>query len=99
MSAYNGKGKVLILKSDRSEFEEFYIKHMQAENIDTCPIYKVKSGLGWYAAVMWIEKLKLPGGQLFYGAWKKQIRNYDTVIVFDRNYGRSCRCPGLHHPI
>ena len=75
----------LILKSDRTDFERFYIQNMHKNNVVTMPIYKFNHGLGWYIQVLWIEKLNLPFGNFFYGKWKKNISKYDTVIVFDRN--------------
>ncbi len=76
----------LILKSDRTDFERFYIEHMQREDVCTYPIYKFKSGLFWYVMVIWIEKLKLPFSFLFYNnKWKKDVRHFESIIVFDRN--------------
>lgn len=80
---------ILIIKSVKDDFERFFLEHMQTTNISTQPIYKFSSGFGWVIQIIWIEILHLPFQQIWYGAWKKEISNYDTVIVFDRNLGWS----------
>jgi len=77
--------KVLILKSNKDNFEQFYITKMQSENICTAPLYKFKRGIGWIAQVLWLEKLKLPIEQIWYGKWWRIINTVDMVIIFDRN--------------
>lgn len=79
------KTETLILKSDRDDFERFYIEYMQENEVSTYPFYKFHSGIGWNLIVLWCEKLNLPFQQLFYSKWKKSIKKYNKVIVFDRN--------------
>ena len=77
--------QILILKSNKDDFEKYYIEHMQLPNVKTVPIYKYNSGLLWKIMVLWIEKLELPYSSIWYGNWKKEIEKYDSVIIFDRN--------------
>lgn len=78
--------RTLILKSDRTNFERFYIDNMQRENVVTLPIYSFRGGLLWYVTVMWIEKLNLPFKEIFYNKlWKYDLKDYDMVVIFDRN--------------
>lgn len=77
--------KTLILKSDRDDFEQFYIENMQSEKITTVPIYKCRKGLSWKLCVLWVEKFRLPFSEIWYREWKKSLNYYDMIIVFDRN--------------
>lgn len=77
--------KILILKSDKDDFEQFYIKKMQSNHIWTVPLYRFKNGLGWIVQVLWMEKLQLPFEQIWYGNWWRKIGDFDVVIIFDRN--------------
>lgn len=81
--------KILILKSNRDEFERFFIKHMQTSQCDTKPYYKLITLKKFFriVAIIWMQKLKLPFQSIWYGDWKKEINNYDEIIVFDRYWG------------
>lgn len=80
------KNKILILKSDKDNFERFYIKNMQTENIKTVPIYRVNDGIMWKILWLWQEILELPLYWIWYGKWKESLRQYDTLILFDSNF-------------
>jgi len=79
------KKKYLILKSNKDDFEKFYLEHMQAENVTTMPIYKYNRGILWDIIVIWIEKLCLPFQSVWYSCWKNTVQSYDVIIIFDRN--------------
>ena len=78
--------KTLILKSDRGDFEKFYIEHMQKKKITTVPYYKNLGTLLRYMAVIYVQKLKLPFSSIWYGSWKKDVKKYKNIILFDRNF-------------
>lgn len=95
--------KTLILKSSKTDFERFYNVHMKSNQVDVSSIYRVHTGLLWYIAVIWMEKLHLPGDFFFFAKWKRIISQYDTVILFDRylnwnvlkyvkKHAPNCRC-------
>lgn len=84
MNNQNNKN-ILILKSDKDDFERFYINQMQSDNISTQAIYKFRSGIGWLIQILWIELLHLPLQHVWYASWKKELTLYDIVIIFDRN--------------
>ncbi len=78
--------RILILKSDKGDFEKFYISHMKAANVDVCPVFKKMGKYKRYISLIHVQKLKLPKMDFWYGEWKKRLKIYSTVIVFDRNY-------------
>lgn len=82
--------RTLILKSNRDEFEEFFITKMQLKNCKTVPYYKkiTKNKLIRIIAIIWMQKLNIPFQSFWYGSWKKQLMDYDQIIVFDRHWGR-----------
>lgn len=76
--------RVLILKSDQDEFERYYNEHMATEAIDVENIYKYKNGILRIIMVIYIQVLKLPFQEIWYAPWKRKLKDYDVVIVFDR---------------
>lgn len=81
--------KILILKSNRDAFERYFIEHMQTKNCVTKPYYK---NITWNKyvralAILWMEKFKLPLQSIWYGDWKCNLEEYDTIVVFDRYWG------------
>ena len=76
--------RILILKSDRTGFEQFFIRRMQTDGVKVMPVYRVRKGLFWYLAVICLQVLRLPAGPLFYGHWYRERERFDTIIVFDR---------------
>lgn len=79
------KKSILILKSDKDTFENFYIDHMQTNKIKTVPIYRYNKGIALWLLTIWMELLHLPFQWVWYGKWKKELNKYDVVIVFDSN--------------
>lgn len=81
--------KTLILKSDKGDFELFYLQAMKkyADNsVDVSPIFKKLKRIEYFVMLLHIQKLKLPYHELWYAEWKKNIQKYNNVIIFDRNY-------------
>lgn len=78
--------KTLILKSNKDEFERFFIDNMQLFDCVTTSYYKKITlfNFGRILAVLWMQKIKLPFQNLWYGSWKKRIQEFDQVIIFDR---------------
>ncbi|WP_300926343.1 hypothetical protein [uncultured Dubosiella sp.] len=76
--------KILILKSDKDDFERYFIKKMNNTEIDCFPIYKKRNKFSYYLSVLWIQYFHLPMENIWYGRWKKKIHDYDLIIVFDR---------------
>lgn len=81
----NSMKKILILKSDRGDFEKYYIEHMQAENIKTVSIHRYNDGIMWKLTWLWREIFKLPCSHIWFGNWKRELSDYDEIIVFDNN--------------
>lgn len=81
--------KVLILKSNRDEFERYFISHMQTANCDTKPYYRkiTLNKIFRNIAILWMQKIHLPLQSIWYGDWKRNLKEYDTIIVFDRYWG------------
>lgn len=78
--------RTLVLKSDRGTFENMYITHMQSLNTVTCSYYISCNELIRYLSIIHIQKLELPFSSLWYGSWKYKLKEFDRVILFDRNY-------------
>ncbi len=76
---------ILILKNDNDDFEKFVKEHMQRINIKTCGLYKYNKGIRWKVEVLYLQRLNLPFQNIWYGDWKKHIKEFDIAIVFDRN--------------
>lgn len=81
--------KTLVLKSNRTEMEQYFIEHMNNEDCTAAPYYKsiVKNKYIHYIAVIWMQKLQLPFASFWYGSWKKRIKTYQKIILFDRVWG------------
>ena len=55
----------------------------KADNVDIKSIYRLeKTGLPWKLMALHVQKLSLPGQSIWYGDWKQNIDEYDTIIVF-----------------
>lgn len=78
--------KTLILKSDKGSFERVYIEYMKCKGVETEAFYKSKGEFFRLISVLYMQKLRLPLQSIWYGKWKKNIKKYDIVILFDRNY-------------
>lgn len=83
------KQRILILKSDKDDFEKYYNSRMNGKNVVTCPYYSEITKKKWihYLAVLWMQKLKLPFQHIWYGDWKNNVLDFDTIICFDRIWG------------
>lgn len=81
--------KTLILKSNRDEFERYFISHMQTLGCDTKPYYRLITLNKFFrnTAILWMQKIRLPFQSVWYGDWKYNLKEYDTIIVFDRYWG------------
>lgn len=76
--------KILVLKSDEDDFENYYINGLKKEEIDVCPVYKKRGKWSRYIAIILLQYLKIPYQSWNYESWKRTIKEYDMVIVFDR---------------
>lgn len=76
--------EILILKSDKDDFEKEFIDLFIDAGYDCQPIYKPAGTVGYYLRVLWNKYLNLPFKSLTYGYWKKNLSAYKTVILFDR---------------
>lgn len=70
--------KTLILKDNYNTFEQYYLDHLNTNSCDA---------QFYYTSSSMIRKLfthyGLPFETNWYGDWKKRLRDYDLVIVFD----------------
>lgn len=78
-------GRTMILMNQRWYMDKFYMKTVKRVNIDIFSVYKVYKGIMWKIAALYMQKLKLPFQSIWYGKWKKSIKQYDTVIIFNCN--------------
>lgn len=77
--------KILILKNDSNDFEQFYLKAMNNHMIDALPMYnKFAQCFSLFFKIhMHIPFDILNWKSYWYGNWKNKIKQYDVVIVFD----------------
>jgi len=74
--------KCLVLLNARWDIDRYFIEHVDIEQVKVAPIYKLyKKDFKYKVAVLWMEKCRLPFESLWYEDWKKEIENYDTVII------------------
>ena len=78
--------KTLILKSNRGDFEQYYLENMGHPNVVTMPFFREMNEWIRYISILHIQKLNLPGYSFWYGDWKKNIKEFNNIILFDRNY-------------
>lgn len=76
--------RILIIKSDKDDYEKFFIKNMDGPYATCKPIYRKSNSVFYLLSLLWIQILKIPGESIWYGNWKREIKKYDTIIVFDR---------------
>lgn len=73
----------LVLMNARFEIDRYYIKYGNRDNLRLAPIYRVyKKGLIYTFAAIWIQKLHLPFQSIWYADWKKDVKEFDDIIVF-----------------
>lgn len=82
-----GQKRTLILKSEQDSFEKFYSSKMGRKNVDICSVYRFNSGIFRKLMIIWIQILHFPVKEIWYGSWKKRVKEYDKIIVFDRILG------------
>lgn len=79
-------GKTLLLMNVRWPTDRYYIKKIcekNNQNIEAQATYKFsKYSLKYLLAVMHMQKIKLPFQWIWYEEWKKNLNQYDTIIVF-----------------
>lgn len=79
-------GKTLLLMNVRWPTDRYYIKKICEENnqnIEAQATYKFsKYGLRYILAVIQMQKMKLPFQWIWYEEWKRNLSQYDTIIVF-----------------
>ena len=79
-------GKIILLMNVRWPTDRYYINKIcekRYQNIDAKATYKFSGyGLKYILAVMHMQKIKLPFQWIWYGEWKKNLSQYDTIIVF-----------------
>jgi len=62
------------------------VENVKVKNVKVTSLYNIyKRDIKYLLAVLWLQKCKLPFQSLWYDKWKREIRDYDTVIVFDAN--------------
>lgn len=82
-------GKTLILKSDKGDFETFYLQTMRecvSKGVDIFPFFKKLNHIQYLLMILHIQKFNLPFHHLWYAEWKYNVETYKNVIIFDRNY-------------
>ena len=79
----------MIIKSNVNEFERYFTDALISNECDVYSQYKKRRKLGTIIAIVLMKYLKIPYQSWNYGKWKKVIRNYDKIIVFDRIWNYS----------
>ncbi len=74
--------KCLVLLNARWVMDRYMIENVKMENVKVSSLYKIsKKGLKYKIAVLWLQKCKLPFQSLWYGNWKRELSDYDIVII------------------
>lgn len=72
--------RILILKDNYNSFEEYYLEKLNELSPDITAMY-------YYTSNCIFRKLfthyGFPFEHLWYGSWKRELMNYDIIIVFD----------------
>lgn len=78
--------KCLILVNARWELHRYLIRNVSMSQVEVVSIYKLnKKNMKYLFADVWVRKCKLPFEWIWYGKWKKNIKDYDTIIVNSQN--------------
>lgn len=78
--------KCLILLNGRFGIDRYFINNVDMESCQVNSLYEIyNKNIKYLLAAFWMEKCKFPIEQFWYGKWKKNIREYDIVIVFATN--------------
>lgn len=78
--------KCLVLFNARWNIQKYLIEYANINQVKTASMYRLyKKDFKYMIAVLWMEKCKLPFQSIWYEGWKKEIKKYDTVIVFANN--------------
>ena len=78
------KDRVLILKNEENDFEQFYSKRMRKEDVDVTPIFKESKYIKeLYHSILRRLDYFIPVYSLLFGKWWKRVEEYNTIIVFD----------------
>lgn len=80
--------KLLILKDESVDWERFYSIYMKRSRIDVERIYKTNGALSDFICHVFMH-FDLPGYSIFFEKWKKKLKNYTTIIIFDRLYSQN----------
>lgn len=70
------------------DWERFYSTHMKRSRIDVKRIYNTNGTLSDFICHVFMH-FDLPGYSLFFEKWKKELKNYTTIIIFDRLYSQN----------
>lgn len=73
--------KVLIIKGNYNSFERYYLKNMNIGKYDAFAYYNDRKSLSIIRKI-WIH-CRIPYEFIWYGNWKKNIKKYDKIIIFD----------------
>lgn len=66
----------------RFGIDRYFINNVKQENIKVASLYKFyKKDLKYLLGVLWMEKFNLSFESLWYEDWKKEIKQYNTIIV------------------
>ena len=82
------KDRILIIKRDVNSFEKFYNDKFREVGILCFDPYKKMGKIGDFICHISMH-FNLPFHSLFYGGWKKEVRNSDMVIIFDWIYSHN----------
>jgi len=75
--------EVLIIKSDIDDFEMYYLEGMKNRSVDVVSVYTARRTLPRLIQNVHLRIIRL-GASMWYAPWKQSLKQYKTIIVFDR---------------
>lgn len=74
--------KILVLKDNSNDFEQFFTKMMNKLGTKTCSVYRDCNKIEKFCRRVHF-KLDLPFKSIWYAEWKHNVEKYDYIIIFD----------------
>ena len=80
--------EILIIKREANSFEKYYSNAIKKYGVDCEATYKFENGIKDLICHIWMH-FDLLGYSFFFGSWKKKIKQYETIIIFDWVYSHN----------
>lgn len=76
--------EILIIKSDRNNFERYFIGKMKKSHVCVQGAYKIHTNIGYKLINGFIKKFNNFDISFLFGKWIKNLKKYDIIIIFDK---------------